>query len=45
VASVHRAFIAFHNRVHDHFAARGLPQPRLLRAARETVVMHYQWPR
>uniref|UniRef100_A0AAU2V0C3 Heme peroxidase family protein n=1 Tax=Streptomyces sp. NBC_00003 TaxID=2903608 RepID=A0AAU2V0C3_9ACTN len=43
VASIHRAFIAFHNQVHDHLVASGLPGPRLFRTARDTVVKHYQW--
>ncbi|MEU8548978.1 heme peroxidase family protein [Streptomyces roseoverticillatus] len=43
VASVHRAFIAFHNRVHEQLAEGGLFGPKLFHAARDSVVRHYQW--
>ncbi|TPQ19545.1 heme peroxidase [Streptomyces sporangiiformans] len=43
VSQLHLAFIRFHNRVVDRLAERGVPEPRLFHAARDTVVKHYQW--
>ncbi|MEV4756655.1 heme peroxidase family protein [Micromonospora sp. NPDC049559] len=43
VAQLHLAFIRFHNRVVDELASRRLSGPALFRAARDTVVKHYQW--
>ncbi len=43
VAQLHLAFIRFHNRVMDRLAERGVPEPLLFHAARDTVVKHYQW--
>ncbi|MGW2558654.1 peroxidase family protein [Streptomyces sp. NPDC001514] len=43
VGQLHLAFIRFHNEVHAHLAASGVPEPLLFRAARDTVVKHYQW--
>ncbi|GAA2248097.1 myeloperoxidase [Streptomyces ruber] len=43
VAQLHLAFIRFHNRVTDRLAERGVPEPLLFHAARDTVVKHYQW--
>ncbi|MGW7364667.1 peroxidase family protein [Streptomyces sp. NPDC054841] len=43
VGQLHLAFIRFHNQVHQHLATSGVPEPLLFRAARDTVVKHYQW--
>ncbi|WP_320778462.1 heme peroxidase family protein [Streptomyces sp. CRN 30] len=43
VGQLHLAFIRFHNRVMDRLAERGVPEPLLFHAARDTVVKHYQW--
>ena len=43
VAQTHLAFIRFHNRVVDKLAGEGAPSVTLFKAARETVVKHYQW--
>ncbi|MCO8275526.1 heme peroxidase family protein [Actinoplanes sp. TRM 88003] len=43
LAQTHLAFLHFHNRVADQLAEDGLTGPALFRAARETVVRHYQW--
>ncbi|GID32246.1 peroxidase family protein [Paractinoplanes brasiliensis] len=43
LAQTHLAFLHFHNRVVDQLIHDGLRGPALFRAARETVVRHYQW--
>ncbi len=43
VAQTHLAFIRFHNRVVDKLAGEGAPSVTLFKAARATVVKHYQW--
>lgn len=43
VAQTHLAFIRFHNRVVDKLAGEGAPSATLFKAARDTVVKHYQW--